>query len=158
MILSKNIFFFILKTYIRLDVINSIRHQILSMKRPETRDKNTNWGEYKGQILVHQPVFDYVELVAQFWFWTDSQRRGLAPGPEKSFFLEPQKFLVFFRWELEGKVIFNFIDSAGRPWSLPTAERKKTNRNGELGKETFAWLFPLSGTVQMMFFPVERRF
>lgn len=87
-----------------------------------------------------------MELVAQFWIWTDSQIWGLASSPEKSFFFESQKFLVFFRWELEGKVIFNFIDATLRPWSLPTAERKNTKRKRELGKETFIWQFPLLET------------
>lgn len=87
-----------------------------------------------------------MELVAQFLIWTNSQIWGLALSQRDLSSSSLRSSLCSSDGSLEGKVIFNSIDATLRPWSLPTAERKKTKMNRELGKETFMWQFPLSGT------------
>lgn len=119
------------------------RHQILSVKRPETT-KTMQIGRSTKEIFSFITTSFWLcgGLVVQYWLWMGSQIWGLALGPEKSFFLEPQSSLCFSNgsWKCRSFCILFVATVSLR--SLPTAERKKTKRNRWPRKEAFAWRFP----------------
>lgn len=117
--------FFYAKVSARFSVVTGYKASEIFYKR--TRDwLKTNFQDYSGKFSVnHLIFFDDVELVAWFWFWMESLIWALASGPDKPLFWEPQRFLVFFKWQLEVKVIFNFTVTTSR--LISTYHWKKEN-------------------------------
>lgn len=73
-------------------------------------------------------LFDYVELVCAIQTLNGHPTMGSGFRPRQIFLLGASEFLVFFKWELEVQVTFYFIVVSVSPRTLPTAERKKTER------------------------------